>query len=224
MNSPRAADPERDEGLPIARYEADAALLARTLADGRPRARIYRPPCCQVVLGAGSRPHLELDLVSCLADQVPLLRRPGGGCAVVLDPGNLIVSLIFPDDQLPGIRSSFDVISTVLIEVLAAAGIPGLSQRGVSDLTLGDRKVGGSCIYKPRGALYYSTTLLQRADLALIDRYLRHPPREPDYRAGRPHRAFVQNLGQLDESRVAAHLQAARFFSSRLEIELAPET
>ena len=31
-------------------------------------------------------------------------------------------------------------------------------------------------------------------DLSLIPRYLREPPRQPEYRAGRSHLAFVGNL------------------------------
>ena len=31
-------------------------------------------------------------------------------------------------------------------------------------------------------------------DLTLIDRYLKHPSKEPEYRRGRPHTAFVTTL------------------------------
>ena len=34
-------------------------------------------------------------------------------------------------------------------------------------------------------------------DLRLIDRYLNHPPREPDYRRGRTHAAFMGGLKEL---------------------------
>jgi lipoate-protein ligase A len=37
--------------------------------------------------------------------------------------------------------------------------------------------------------------MLDRFDLTLVERLLRHPPREPEYRGGRPHRAFLANLG-----------------------------
>lgn len=32
-------------------------------------------------------------------------------------------------------------------------------------------------------------------NLGLIDQFLLHPPREPEYRQGRPHCEFVANLG-----------------------------
>jgi len=42
--------------------------------------------------------------------------------------------------------------------------------------------------------LYYSASLLVNAQLSLVERYLRHPPREPKYRDGRSHLEFVANL------------------------------
>ncbi len=187
-----ALDTSRNEGLPIGLYDNDDDLLAAA----QPRVRISRPSRIEVVLGSGSRPHLELNIQDCLADQVPLTRRAGGGCSVVLDPGNLVVSVVLPAEGLPGIRSSFNALSSWMIAGLAACGLPNVQQRGTSDLTIDDRKIGGSCIYKPRAVLYYSTTLLVDADLGLLDRYLKHPPREPDYRARRPHAEFVLNLRQ----------------------------
>lgn len=187
-----ALDTSRNEGLPIGLYDNDDDLLAAA----QPTVRISRPSRIEVVLGSGSRPHLELNIQDCLADQVPLTRRAGGGCSVVLDPGNLVVSVVLPAEGLPGIRSSFNALSSWMIAGLAACGLPDVQQRGTSDLTLDNRKIGGSCIYKPRAVLYYSTTLLVDADLGLLDRYLKHPPREPDYRAQRPHAEFVLNLRQ----------------------------
>ncbi len=200
-----AVDTSRNEGLPIGLYDNDDDLLAAA----QPRVRISRPSRIEVVLGSGSKPHLELNIQHCLADQVPLTRRAGGGCSVVLDRGNLVVSVVLPAEGLPGIRSSFNALSSWMIAGLAACGLLGVQQRGTSDLTLDNRKIGGSCIYKPRAVLYYSTTLLVDADLGLLDRYLKHPPREPDYRAQRSHAEFVLNLRQrgVDIEALQARLQ-----------------
>jgi lipoate-protein ligase A len=45
-----------------------------------------------------------------------------------------------------------------------------------------------------RQAVLYHGTLLDDFDLGLVTRVLRHPPREPDYRAGRDHGSFLANL------------------------------
>jgi len=84
-----------------------------------------------------------------------------------------------------------------MIERLAEVGVPEVRCQGVSDLAVGDRKIGGSCIYRTKGLLLYGTTLLVDPELSLLKRYLPHPPREPEYRRGRSHAEFVTSLAEL---------------------------
>ena len=200
-----------DAAPPPGRWDCDEELIARARADDRPRARAYAwpppgAPRVAVVVGRGGRPEVEVDLAAARADGVPVLRRRGGGCAVVLDPGNMIVSLALPLPGVGGITSAFARVSAWLIDGLADCGVPGVTQEGTSDLALAGRKVGGSCIWRTQGLVYYSTTLLVAPDLALAERYLPHPPREPAYRAGRPHREFMGALRELDRSLTPAEL------------------
>lgn len=178
-------------------YDHDDALVLRTRNEGTPQIAVYGWETPAVVIGRGGKQELELNLDTIDADGVPVYKRPGGGCAVVLDPGNLIVSLTWPLPGLGAITSSFAAASAWLIDALAACGIPDVKQRGISDLAIGDRKIGGSCIWRSKGLLYYSTTLLVDPDLDLVERYLLHPPREPDYRQGRLHRDFMGSLARL---------------------------
>lgn len=187
--------------LAITPWSDDEDLIAGVASDGRPRLRISVPRETTVVLGRGSAAEAEIDTAACAADGVDVTRRRGGGCAVVLDPGNLVVSAALP---VPGIGDSpayFARFSAWLGAALGRLGAPGVRQRGISDLALDERKVGGSCIYRSKGLLYYSTTLLVAPDLDRMERYLRHPPREPEYRRGRRHRDFVSTLASrgLDE-------------------------
>jgi lipoate-protein ligase A len=115
---------------------------------------------------------------------------------VVLDPGNLVISVTLPLPGLTGISRAYDDLTDWLIAGLEEVGVSGVKRAGTSDLALDDRKVGGSCIYRIPGLLYYTTTLLITPDLDLVERWLRHPPREPDYRRGRPHREFMTGLGE----------------------------
>lgn len=139
---------------------------------------------------------------------MPLLRRRGGGCAVVLDPGNLVCSLVLPLAGVGEITRAFAVISEVMIATLAAVGIADVRQEGVSDLVVGQQKLGGSCIWRTRGLVYYSTTLLVDPQIELIERYLPHPPREPEYRRGRVHRDFLTSLRALGHTTSADALAA----------------
>jgi len=208
MNAP--ADPD---DLPTIPWDRDDDLLRGVREERAPRVAVYPWDGVAVVIGRGGRQALELHRGAIAADGIPLYRRPGGGCAVVLDPGNLVVSLGLPLAGIGGITSAFAAISAWLGGLLAACGVPDVAQRGVSDLVQGDRKVGGSCIWRTRGLLYYSTTLLAAPDLDRVERYLPHPPREPDYRRGRAHRAFMAALrtrdGSADPAALAAELAAA---------------
>jgi len=175
-------------------YDDDLLLLETAAKAGEPGVDVYRYPSTAVVIGRGGKVELELRPEMMAADGVPLLRRRGGGCAVVLDPGNLVLSLALPLPGVGGITSAFDGISAWLVELLTDLGLPDIGTRGVSDLTLGERKIGGSCIYRTKDLLYYSTTLMVAPRIELLDRYLKHPPREPEYRRGRAHAEFVTSL------------------------------
>ncbi len=197
------------ERLPA--WDHDEALIAAWRADSAPRARAYAwPPAgappVAVVVGRGGDPAAEVALDAARADGVPVLRRRGGGCAVVLDPGNAIVSLALPLPGVSGITGAFAAISAWLIGALAGCGLSGVRQEGTSDLAIGERKVGGSCLWRTKGLVYYSTTLLVCPDLALAERYLPHPPREPAYRAGRAHREFMGALRELEPALTTAEL------------------
>lgn len=214
-------------GLSIGAYDLDDPLIEATAADLRSRHRIYRPDGVRVVLGRGSRPEKELNIEACLEDQVTVLRRHGGGCSVVLDPGNVIVSAVLPVTGFAGNPGHFARLTRWLTDGLEQAGVSGVRQRGISDLALGERKIGGACIYRSRELLFYSVTLLVEPDTGLMERYLAHPPREPDYRRGRPHETFVSSLAaefpgvvgteKLLETLSRAMTPPARFYDRLLE-------
>ncbi len=172
-------------------WDLDGDLIERVIAGGRPEVAVYAHPGTAAVIGHGGDPWVETRPDMLAADGVPLRRRRGGGCAVVVDPGNLICSIVLPLPGIAGITRAFAAISGTMAEALSDAGLPGVTQEGTSDLAVGGRKLGGSCIWRTRGLLYYSTTVLVDPDLDLVDRYLPHPPREPAYRAGRRHGEFL---------------------------------
>jgi lipoate---protein ligase len=181
--------------MPVEAYSADDELFEATREDGKTRWLLTRPDRPVVVLGRGSRVEVELFDERCRQDGVPILRRRGGGCAVVLDPGGLVVTVA---QRAPGFgenRRHFKALSDWLIRGIARAGVNGVVQQGISDLCLGDRKVAGACLHRSRDTLLYSASLLIEPNLELVERYLQYPPREPDYRRGRSHRDFMGQLG-----------------------------
>ncbi len=175
-------------------YSHDDDLILGARADGAPRVNVYRLLEPVVVLGSGSRPEVELHEDVCRSEGIPILRRRGGGCAVVIDPGNMIVSTVLTGVPFGHPHEHFRALSEWLVAGLAAAGIGGIHREAVCDLALGNEKIGGACLYRAKDLLYYSATLLVDPDLARVERCLSHPPREPDYRAGRSHADFMGSL------------------------------
>jgi lipoate-protein ligase A len=186
-----------DPNFPIGTYDLDHEMVEATRRDRRPRFRVYPFEDVVVVLGRGSDAHVELHTGILRAHGVPVLRRPGGGCAVVLDPGNVIVSVVLPTEDFRDNKAWFDAITRWLIEGLRRIGIDGVVHDGISDLVLDDRKIAGSCIHRRKDSLYYSAALLVQPDIEQVSHYLKHPPREPDYRRGRSHAEFMGSLGEF---------------------------
>jgi len=203
---------------PIAPFARDEDLIEGVRADGVPRWRVYPWPGETLVLGRGSRADREVHLERCRADGIELRRRRGGGCAVLLDRGNAVVSAVFPLPGMGRIDRAWRIGLDWLRAGLAGAGCPGIRVRGISDLARDDRKVGGSCLYRARDLVFFTASLLVRADPERIERYLKHPPREPGYRAGRSHRDFVTSLGGPEATAAGLARDLARSLA-----ETAPE-
>ena len=181
-------------------YTYDDDLIEAARADRRTRVRVYRLTEPVAVLGAGGRAEVELDLEACEADSVPILRRRGGGCAVVLDPGNVIVSVAATGLPFGRHARSFKALTAWLTQGLERIGFPGVHQAGICDLAIGDRKIGGACLHRSRDLLYYTTSILVDPDMEKVNRYIKHPPREPDYRRGRSHGDFMGSLAILSNN------------------------
>lgn len=190
----------------IPKYPYDRDLLQSDIHDGK-LYKIYRLDTTCIVLGKASSVETELYLDKCLEDEIPLFSRQGGGCAVVIDPGNIIVSAVVSGNgALPSIKKTFKGFVTWIIDGLKAIGINGIYQAGYSDLVYNDRKIGGGCLYIGRNIRYYSTTILVEPDISLMDRYLKHPPREPFYRRKRSHKDFISSIQDIEPLTTTANI------------------
>lgn len=148
-----------------------------------------------VVLPHSRNPKREVNLAACERDRVPVIVRPSGGGAVVLSPGVVTVSVL-ARTHLPGLLPDphFARMGGVVVAALQACGVTCVTQRGVSDLCVGELKVAGSALRLWGQRILYQLSVLVDSDLALIDRYLPMPSRQPDYRLDRPHLQFVTSL------------------------------
>jgi lipoate-protein ligase A len=93
--------------------------------------------------------------------------------------------------------------------------VPGVARRGTSDLAIGELKFSGNSMRCRRHNFLYHGTLLYDFPLELVGRYLKMPPRQPDYRAGRRHGEFVANL-PIDRSTLLRAVTTAWPIEDRL--------
>jgi len=207
---------EGGPGGVAAELALDEALLAEA-HEGRlatPVVRTWMAAEPTVVVGSSSRIDAEVDRAACEASGARIVRRPSGGLTVVLGPGCVMWSLVAPlaSPTAPPIERLHAAMLEPLAAALAAAAGRAVVRRGSSDLAVimadGERKVSGNALRVRRGGVLYHGTLLDAFDLDLVGRLLRHPPREPAYRGGRSHAAFLANLG-LGRAAIDAAVRAA---------------
>ena len=203
------ADPREFEIMP---YDlADARFVESAVEQDE--CLIWQPPRTVVVIGKGSDPALEVNIESVQRDNIPVLRRSTGGCAVVLTPRMLVASFVLRRaEQLPS-KEYFRRFNQLIISALARQGVAELAHRGISDIALGDRKLAGTAIYRNRHLVFFHAIINVSGGTEEMERYLKHPPRTPDYRLNRSHREFVTSLAEQ-----RYHLNPARF-SADLEAE-----
>jgi lipoate-protein ligase A len=175
------------------------ALFLHGAAGPLPAVYTYLQERIEVVHGPSCKPAVEIRRSVCVRDNVTVAARRGGGGTVVLSPGTLVTVVVGRRGRDEGAREIFSRVHGPMIEVLGSLVGRAVEERGLSDLAVGGRKILGSSLYlAQRPALYfYQSSLMVHNDVSLLDRYLAHPPREPDYRGGRGHREFCTTLAEL---------------------------
>src|SRR5262245_6951813 len=158
--------------------------------------RLWEMPEHAVILGRSSRAADEVDVSAAKVANVPVLRRASGGAAVVVGPGCLMYSVVLRYEGREHLRLIDEIHRHVLgiVRAALASFASGVEHAGTSDLTIDGKKFSGNSVRCKRDHLLYHGTLLYAFDLVLIQRLLRMPPRQPEYRSARPHTEFVTNL------------------------------
>ncbi|HET9719639.1 MAG TPA: biotin/lipoate A/B protein ligase family protein [Solirubrobacteraceae bacterium] len=157
-----------DEGLmhPYARHrEASAAATMRLYT--------YAPHAA--LIGRYQHLEAEIDLEACRRLGVAVGRRPTGGGAILMGPGQLGVAITT--------RAPRDISPRELLHQFAGGIITGLESRGVratfrgkNDLQVDGRKIAGLGLYvDDDGALLFHASVLADLDIRLMLEVLRIP-------------------------------------------------
>ncbi|HYF95524.1 MAG TPA: hypothetical protein VD969_25205 [Symbiobacteriaceae bacterium] len=169
---------------------------------------LWEPDRVECVLGAGTPPG-DVDLTLCAASGVPVYRRRGGGGAVVLAPGTLVITAAYDAAGKQFATQWINPIAEAIVRAVVSLGVQGARVAGLGDVAIGERKILGSSLYANRRVALYQGSLLVDPDLSLIPIYLPHPSKEPEYRRGRDHLSFVTALACEGYSGGMAPLMAA---------------
>jgi lipoate-protein ligase A len=166
--------------------------------------RTWESPQPMVVVGRSSRVHQEVDEAACRDANIPILRRSSGGAAIVALPGCLMYAVVLSYRLRPELKDIGRAHCFVLGRLAAAlsplvARCGSVAHVGTSDLALVNqspqlRKFSGNSMRAKRTHFLYHGTLMYDADMSLVTRLLRMPPRQPAYRQARSHAEFLTNL------------------------------
>jgi lipoate-protein ligase A len=195
--------------------------------------RLWESSQPMVVVGRSSHVEKEVDAAFCRREGIPILRRSSGGAAIVAGPGCLMYAVVLShavQTELHDITRAHAFVMKQLTRAIGplVAGAGTVACAGTSDLVIeqgaestehgarilaprssllaprSPRKFSGNSLRMKRTHLLYHGTLLYNFDLALVEKCLRTPPRQPEYRRGRGHGEFVMNLPLSRERLVEA--------------------
>ena len=172
-------------------YNVQDAFLFDGTGDG---CLIWQPDRCYIVLGQSNSAEGSIFKYNVIKDGIPVTKRPTGGEAVVLTPSMVVITVAKVFSKMILFKAFFGEVNEIIIESLKEAGITGLGSKGISDITIGNRKILGSSMKCHSNRLVYHAVLNVSEDPSLFEKYLRHPRREPDYRDKRSHNEFVTSL------------------------------
>lgn len=192
--------------MEISNYHlADHALLesCRALAarggqapEGKWHRLAFVPEARTVVLGAGNSLAQSVRMDACIADGVSVIKRPSGGEAVLVSPRTICYSCCLVAGKLPRSADYFSQNLEQIIAVLNGLGVRDIERRGISDLCIADYKFLGSAIYRSSSLILFQAVINLAEPGEMIAKYLLPPARMPEYRARRPHEAFVRSLAE----------------------------
>ncbi|MGI9474625.1 MAG: lipoate--protein ligase family protein [Rubripirellula sp.] len=176
----------------------DEAILMRSESSGPSHdvLRVWEFTHPVVIAGRSTRVDFEVNTDYCRDQGIPVLRRCSGGASVVGGPGCLMYSVVLSHQGREELKRIDAAHAFVMGRVLKAVRqqVDQAELQGICDLTYKDRKCSGNSLRVTRGRLLYHGTLLYDFDLSLLASCLLEAPRQPTYRQGRGHGAFVTNV------------------------------
>ncbi|MBN1253028.1 MAG: hypothetical protein JXR51_13840 [Bacteroidales bacterium] len=158
--------------------------------------KIWIPDKMYIVIGRSNNIEDSVFIEKVKEERIEIFKRPSGGETVILSPKTAVISVKLNVKNELNVHHYFKEINTIIISALSELGIKNLNQKGISDISIGNKKILGSSIYRKPDKIFYHAVLNISEDVSLISKYLKHPKKEPDYRKGRSHDEFVTSINK----------------------------
>jgi len=155
---------------------------------------IWKPDRYYLILGSSNKAETSLIVENVLNDQIPVYKRPSGGESVLLGPDTLVLSTLIHTQKLEDPPKHFHDCNIRIMNALTEMGVKNISQKGISDIAIGNKKIAGSSIYRKTNIVFYHAVLNVAESPEKLEKYLAMPSKQPDYRQNRPHHEFVTSL------------------------------
>jgi lipoate-protein ligase A len=177
--------------LTLSEYDLPDAFLFR---EGTVGYLVWQPEETVIVLGQSNSIESALYSDAVAKDGLRVTKRPSGGETVILTPSTIAFTVAKRFPVMIPFKEYFKMVNSVVVAGMQELGVGRLGSKGISDITIDNRKILGSSMRKVHDKLVYHAVLNLGENPAIFGRYLRHPRREPDYRAGRSHSEFVTSM------------------------------
>ena len=171
-------------------------LLKAENGEGGETLRFWEQNEYFVVVGRSGKVEEECFMPVCLKDGVKVLRRFSGGGTVLQGKGCLNYSAVLSysrNEKFRNIEFSYESIMKSISEEFSRKGIEA-EFLPISDLAVGGRKFSGNAQARKKKYFLHHGTVLYGMDIEKIARYIKHPPKEPEYRTSRAHDDFLTNI------------------------------
>lgn len=200
----------------------DESLLDFCECAGGPEIlRLWEPTEYFVVVGYANKVDLEVNREACDANGIPIFRRCSGGGTVVQGRGCLNFSVILnfsENEALQTITRANQFIMGRHRELFNELLGNGVSVEGHTDLALNGLKFSGNAQRRKKNFLLFHGTFLLNFDIPLIERLLRMPSQQPEYRHNRPHERFLINVEMQTENLKYRLQNSWKAFDGRLDL------
>jgi lipoate-protein ligase A len=180
--------------------------------------RLWESPTPFVVLGVSQPVGPHVNQEACAHDGVPILRRCSAGGCVVQGPGSLNYALVLNYGRHHETQTLHGSYCFILNRIAAAFQARGFAvrHRGISDLSLDDRKISGNAQRRRKHCFLHHGTLLYGPPNDWMERYLHEPADRPHYRGDRTHADFVARLPLSGDVLLRTILDAFEVSASRI--------